>query len=153
MRWPLFSDIPYNLPPLNSFAIGFDPSLASSWIALQMALFNDSTGLIWATESSQRIGTKAFRWASIGGIQIILVGRIPNKIRRDPITKMLACVLDCGLEWLASTSNDCYRYGYCTPSTKAGLQKLLESEEDVSQDYSAKFTLMWAAGEKLEAQS
>lgn len=154
MRWPLFSDVPYNLPPLNSFAIGFGPSPASSWIALQIALSNGSAGLRWATESSLRISTKAFlRWASIGGIQITLVGRIPNKIRRDLITKTLACVMDCGLEWLTSTSNDCYRYGYCTPSAKAGLQKLLESKGDVSQDDSAKSTLMWAADEKLEAQS
>ena len=157
MRWPLLRAISsYKLHRMGHWSIGFDPSPASSWIALQMGYFNRAGGLRWATQSRLNICIEFLQGCASMGIMIKEFGgkklTLPGKVWRDLITQTLACVMDCGLEWLPSVGNDSFQRKFNTSSLKIGLQNLLTQEAAI-QDSPGQFTLISTVDKQLEAQA
>jgi len=147
MRWPLFNDsLAFRLRQRKPWTIDFDPSPASGWIMLQMGVFDRAGGLRWATESRIKVCLEFLR--SCNGRGIIFHSltfkelNLPSKVWVDLIIKTLACLMECGIEWLS-----------LAPLARTGLQKFLDREAEISQNDPAKTTATWTAVENLEAQS
>ncbi len=157
MRWPLLADAnSYKLHWMGRWGIGFDPSPASEWITLHMGFFDRAGGLRWATEARTKICTEFLKSCVNLGTTLRNFGGkkldLPNEVWRNLIVKTLACAMDCGLAWLNSTDD----YGfdlYNRQLMAAGLQKLLESEEELSQDESTTSAGIWTGRESDIAQS
>lgn len=75
MRWPLLTDADvFKLHRMGRWNMGFDPSLASRWIALHMGFSNRAGGLRWATEARMKICAESLHSCRSMGIAMKDIG-------------------------------------------------------------------------------